>query len=201
MIAILMVINICVFAIRIVHAEEEASINAKPVLEGILEKYINYSVSGDDKGTLVQYHLRTGIEYEEESEMFSMKENETTIQIGQIDGKYPYKVETLINRTEVTNGNVEIDKNSHSEYHPDTGVLTIKTTNQDENGNIISDEKPDNDKRDEYIIICYYDTYTEQQIEREIDLKVSYKMSLFSNENKEIYGQGGGDHRSSAAPL
>ena len=190
MIAILMVINICVFAIRIVHAEEEASINAKPVLEGILEKYINYSVSGDDKGTLVQYHLRTGIEYEEESEMFSMKENETTIQIGQIDGKYPYKVETLINRTEVTNGNVEIDKNSHSEYHPDTGVLTIKTTNQDENGNIISDEKPDNDKRDEYIIICYYDTYTEQQIEREIDLKVSYKMSLFSNENKEIYGQG-----------
>ena len=88
LIVTLTVLNIFALAMQIVNAEE-ASINASTILEGTLEKYINYHISDDDKGTLLQYHLRTGLQYKGESDVFPAKENEITMNIGQIDGKYP----------------------------------------------------------------------------------------------------------------
>ena len=126
LIAILAVLNVFMLTIQIVNAEEETPVSVDPILEGTLEKYINYDISNEDKGTLVQYHLRTGINYKEESEVFPVKENETTIYVGQIDGKYPYDVKVIINSTETTNGNIDKYTNTNTEYNPDTGVLTIK---------------------------------------------------------------------------
>ena len=189
-IAILTALNVFLLAIHIVNAEEKEAIDADPILEGTLEKYINYAISDDDKGTLVQYHLRTGINYKNESKTFPIKENEVNISIAQIDGKYPDKVKTIINSSEATNGNNQTGENSSSEYNPDTGILTIKMDNQDDDGNMISDKIPDSNAKDDYVIICYYDTYTENQDEREMALEVSSKITLFSEDNKEITGQG-----------
>ena len=188
LIAILAVLNIFMLTIQNVNAEEE-SIDVNPILEGLLEKYINYDMSDEDKGTLVQYHLRTGIKYKEESEIFPVKENETTIQIGQIDGKYPYDVKVIMNSTETTNGNMDKD-NVGVLYNPEMGVVTINMHNQDENGNMISDKIPSSDSRDDYVLICYYDTYVDNSPEREVSLNISSKMTLFSDENKEVYAQG-----------
>ena len=185
-IIVLAILNVFVLAIQIVNAEEEAS--AKPIIEGMLEKYINYNVSEEDKGTLVQYHLRTGINYEGISEVFPIKSNETMITMRQIDGKYPYKVSVIVNSTETTNGNSK--ENYATEYSADTGILTVKIYNQDENGNIISSGIPSKDNRDDYTIIGYYDTYTEEQVERQLNLKIGFKTELFSEEYKEIYGKG-----------
>ena len=190
LIAILAVLNVFMLTIQIVNAEEETPVSVDPILEGTLEKYINYDISNEDKGTLVQYHLRTGINYKEESEVFPVKENETTIYVGQIDGKYPYDVKVIINSTETTNGNIDKYTNTNTEYNPDTGVLTIKMHNQDENGNMISDKIPSSDSRDDYIVVCYYDTYIDNPVEREVSLNISSKMTLFTNENKEVYAEG-----------
>ena len=189
LIMVLAVLNIFMLAIQNVNAEEEVSVHVNPILEGALEKYINYDISEGDKGTLVQYHLRTGIDYQEESEIFPVKENETTIQVGQIDGKYPYDVRVITNRTETTNGNMDI---YHTDmiYDPSTGIVTIHIDNQDENGNMISDKIPNSDNRDDYIVVCYYDTYIDNPVERKVSLDVSSKMTLFSNENTEIYAEG-----------
>ncbi len=189
LILVFAVLNIFMLAIQNVNAEEELSVHANPILEGTLEKYINYDISEGDKGTLVQYHLRTGIDYQEESEVFPVKENETTIQVGQIDGKYPYDVRVITNRTEVTNGNTDI---YHTDmlYDPSTGTVTIYMDNLDENGNMLSDKIPNSDNRDDYIVVCYYDTYIDNPVERKVSLDISSKMTLFSNENTEVYGEG-----------
>ena len=190
LIIILAVLNIFMLRLQFVNAEEETTIKVTPILEGALEKYVNYNLDNDDKGTLLQYHLRTGINYKEELEVLPIKENITTINIGQIDGKHPYDVKVIINNTNATNGNADKNIYVDSEYNPDTGILTIKTENQDENGNIISDKIPNKDSRDDYILICYYDTYTNNPVEREIALKVSSRIALFSEKNNELYAEG-----------
>ena len=188
LILFLVVLSILIFTGQIVHAEE-SSINAEPILEGVLEKYINYNISEEDKGTLIQYHLRTGIDYKEESEVFPVKENETNIQVGKIDNQYPYDVKLIMNQTETTNGNID-DNYTDASYNPDTGVVTIYIHNQDENGNTISDKIPDSNSRDDYVLICYYHTYADNPVEREVSLNISSKITLFTDENKEIHAEG-----------
>ncbi len=183
----LAVLDIFAFAIQIVNAEEEETINAKPIIEGTIEKYINYNIS-DNAETLVQYHIRTGIDYDENSENFPITYTETVLYIGEIDGKYPYKVNVIMNSTETTNGNAK--DNYNIEYDSDTGILIISIYNQDEDGNLISSEIPSEENRDDYTIICYYDTYTEEQPERTLDLNISTVMQLSSTEDRKVYGNG-----------
>ena len=40
-----------------------ADIEEKAILEGATNKYINYELDNGKNGTLVQYQLRTGVEY------------------------------------------------------------------------------------------------------------------------------------------
>ena len=187
LIVVFAVLNILMITIQNVHAEE--TIDADPILEGALEKYINFDMSDGDTGTLVQYHLRTGMNYKEGSEVFPVKENETTIQVRDIDGKYPYDVKVIMNSTETTNGNMDKD-NVDVLYNPEIGVVTINMHNQDENGNMISDKIPTSDSRDDYVLICYYDTYVDNSPERQISLNISSKMTLFTDETKEVYAEG-----------
>lgn len=188
LIVVLFVLNVLMFTVQIANAEE-SSIDADPILEGVLEKYINYHISDEDKGTLIQYHLRTGINYKEESEVFPVKENETTIRMGQIDGQYPYDVKVIMNSTKTTNGNID-SHNTDVIYNPEMGVVKINIHNQDENGNMISDKIPSSDSRDDYVLICYYHTYVDNSVEREVSLNISSKMTLFTDENKEVHAEG-----------
>ena len=158
----------------------------KTILEGAIDKYINYELENGNKGTLVQYQLRTGIEYGDE--FFPIKNSELQVSLNQIDGKYPYEVKVIAKSTKATNGK----KSDIEEYNYDinTGVLTIKTSNQNEEGEIINSENLGKDARDEFIIIANYDTYTNEKIEREINCVVKYKAQLATEDSREIIGQG-----------
>ncbi len=127
-----------------------------------LEKYINYDLSEEDKGTLVQYGISTKVEYGEE--ILPVKGSEVTVNLGQIDGKYPNDVKVIS----------ENDFESTSKYDPDTGTLVISV--DDQKGKIESN----------YIAICNYDTFTEENEERQLDLGVKAKAIFSSSEEKNI---------------
>lgn len=154
----------------------------KIIIEANLDKYINYEISDQDKGTLIQYSVRTGMEYESE-DYIPLKSSELAINLNQIDGKYPYAVKVITKRTELTNGKTE-NMESHYEYDSNLGMIVIKTSNQDENGEIINDTKPSEEAKDEYIIIAYYDAYMEQEEERELDIKVRSTVTLSIDDRK-----------------
>lgn len=83
--------------------------------------------------------------------------------------------------TEATNGKTEEIQENY-QYDNTTGTVVIKASNENENGEPISSSEPSKDAKDEYLVICYYDTYIEQPIERELDIKISVKASLFEDD-------------------
>ncbi|MBO6244568.1 MAG: DUF11 domain-containing protein, partial [Clostridia bacterium] len=128
-------------------------------IQSKLDKYINYNVSGDQKGTLVQYTVRTGLLSEEKSTN-QVEQEELNIELNQIDGKYPSDVKVLSKE----------DGDYNKEYNAENGLLTITT----------KDVK-------EFNVLCYYDTYTEGNEERALSFKVSAKIKVES-EDEEING-------------
>lgn len=150
-------------------------------IEVNLEKYVNFKISDQDKGTLTQYNVKSTINQEEGKEYLPIKESELTISLNQINGKYPYAVKVITASTELTNGKTE-DIQEDYQYTESTGTVVIKTSNENENGEPINSAAPSLDAKDEHIIICYYDTYVEQSEEREIGLKVGLKSVLFEDD-------------------
>ena len=114
-----------------------------------LQKYINYYLTEEDNGTLVQYGIETQVKSEEE-------ENKRQIEVAfnQIEGKYPKEVKVI------TKSDVE----RQCEYDKTTGKLKIQSL-----GN-------------EYIVICYYDTYTDENKQRELDAKITVKSTISKEE-------------------
>ncbi len=143
-------------------------------IENKLEKYINYNLSEEDKGTLVQYAINIGIEGKEN--IYPIKESEISIKFDQIDGKYPYAVKTIIKSTKLTNGKT-FNLEDKCEYNSTTGNLIIKANNDNKDRLININDK------DEYIVIGYYDTYIEEPTERQISLKIFANAKTFSNDN------------------
>ncbi len=124
-------------------------------VESNLQKYINYDLSEQDKGTLVQYQIKTGIEYGENQEHSLIKKSETTLAFGEIDGKYPKAVKILL-------------RDNDYQYDANNGILTIAENNANESH--------------EYTVIGYYDTYVEENITRKLNLKTSTKITLEADE-------------------
>ena len=153
-------------------------------VETNLEKYINYAVSDNDSGTLIQYQLRMKVDTGAQEEAVPLKSSQLVINVNQIDDKYPYDVKVITKSTELTNGKTENFLESY-EYDSNTGTINIKTSNQDENGELISNIKPSSDARDEYVIIAHYDTYIEEPEERELDVKVKSNVIL-SDDDRQI---------------
>lgn len=182
----LLLISICssiLFFVKFLTNVSVGAENPTVSIEGNLEKYINFKISDEDKGTLVQYDVKTGIE--QESDGYSpIRESELTVSLNQIDGKYPYSVKVIAKSTEVTNGKTENIQEDY-QYDETTGTVTIKASNVNENGGAINSEETNQDARDEYIIIGYYDTYVEEAEERELDIKVALNAVLFK-ENTDI---------------
>ena len=148
-----------------------------------LEKYVNYSISEDDKGTLVQYGLSMGMEYLSDYNDFPVKESELSINLNQIDGKYPYDVKVISKSTKATNGkSMDISDNYH--YDVNNGILVVKASNKNESGDKIYNQAPSSEAKDEYSIVCYYDTYTSENLERELSFQVSAKAILFKDDRE-----------------
>lgn len=158
--------------------------NLKATIEADLQKYINYKLSDQDKGTLVQYIIKNGIEQEEDQEDFTIRNTKLSINLGQIDGKYPNSVKVITNSTDFTNGKKD-DIQDNYQYDENSGILEIYTSNENENGELINNKKPSKDSKDEFTVICYYDTYTDENSERQIGFKIS-AVSTLSSEGRTI---------------
>lgn len=159
----------------------------KAIIEGNLDKYINYQLSDGNKGTLVQYSLRTGIEYGEE--FFAIKSSTLNVNLNQIDGKYPYDVKVIAKSTKFTNGktsNMDVNYN----YDSTNGNLTINVSNENEDGEPIYNTKPAENDRDEFVIISYYDTFSQEKPVRELSCNVSYNAVLFTDDSRQVSTQG-----------
>lgn len=121
------------------------------IIENSLEKYINYNLSDQEQGTLVQYRIKTKIEYGENQEHIPVERTETKINFNPIDGKYPETIKM-------------IEQKENYEYDANNGVLTIYEENQSENH--------------EYVVISSYPTYTEEEPERNLQLKTFTQITL-----------------------
>ena len=159
-ICVLTMLDVFMVSKQIVQAEENAEVNADLTIQAALDKYINYNLSEEDTGTLVQYEVKFGLEYAEGQEEYQVKENIVTINLNQIDEKYPESVKVIAKTTQMAEDNYE--------YNSETGLLTIKQNNLDE-----------------YIIICSYDTYTTEKTERTLAFDTSVDVSLL---NERKYG-------------
>ena len=183
------ILAITLFILRILTLPVSiATEKIEPKIEASLDKYINYNLSEQDKGTLVQYSIRTGIEYEENQNYVPIKQNEINIDLNRIDNHYPFDVKVIAKSTQAINGNLVNDTVQH-EYDKSAGKLTIITSNQNENNETIY-TKGNMDERDEFTIICYYDTYTTDQPERELQFNISTKYDLYSEDNTKISKSG-----------
>ena len=174
--SIMLIISEAVEAIQSITEEK-----IKALAEINLIKYENYDTTTENsksgsKGLLVQFNLKTGIEYAEDEEYNPIQKTETNIALPWI-GKYkPTRVEVIIKSTQATNGG----KDAKYEYHSSTGILSIVAEN-DEYSEKIEGAK------DEYEIICIYgsECYTENE-ERNIRVKVGTYETLKNEEKKEI---------------
>ena len=88
----------------------------------------------------------------------------------------------------ITNGKIA-NKEANYEYDKNTGKVRIKANNINENGELIYSGKPQEKAKDEYIVICYYDTFSSEKPSRAINIDVTTKAILNTEENKEIVGE------------
>lgn len=150
--------------------------NARILIDTQLDKYYNYDLFEKGNGTLIQYTIREGVEYQDDSEFYPIKENSLNVQFNKIDGMFPESCNVIAINTEATNGNLSKDKVSCN-YDNVIGRLTITTSNLDENGNSIKTEM-DSNGRDEYVIICNYDSYTDKNDLRNLSLNIFDEISM-----------------------
>ncbi len=184
---LIILILIVLFMNKILNIESFGADEEKVILEGSLDKYINYNLQDQEKGTLVQYTVKAGIEYGDN--YIPVKNSELTVNLNQIDGKFPYDVKIITKSTKVTNGKTNDMENNYN-YDSNTGTLKINVSNENENSEPINTTRINQEDRDEYIVIAYYDTYTQEVVERNISYDLSYKAVLFTDDNKEITNQG-----------
>ena len=187
--ATILILVVAILLLKIINLPISNAIdNIEPKIEASLDKYINYNISEQNKGTLVQYSIRSGIEYQQNQGYVPVRQSEINIGLNKIDDQFPYDVKVITKSTQATNGNKEIDDVQYG-YVSNTGKLTITASNQNENNEPIYTEGSKDD-RDEYIIMCYYNTYTTEQPEREIKFDLSVKYSVYSEDNTEISKNG-----------
>lgn len=182
-IILLFLLTIFLFVNKLLGLKSFGADEEKTIVESNLEKYINYNFSEDNKGTLVQYNIKAGIEYGEE--YFPIKNSELAINLNRIDDKFPNEVKVIAKSTKVTNGKTDKVEEDYS-YDENTGKVVIRANNENEYGEAINATKPNQEDRDEYILICYYDTYSEEMPLRNLEYNVEYKTTLFTEDNKEV---------------
>lgn len=172
--SIMIVISEAIDAIQKI-AEEKV----KAIAEIKLTKYENFDTTTEDsstgsKGVLVQFNLKTGIEFAEGEKNKPIQKTSTNISLPWVGDYKPSRVEVITKSTQATNGGKQADY----EYHKSTGILSITAENSENKLN-------DTNARDEYEIICIYrsDCYTNN---KENNLKVQLKTYEYIKENEDI---------------
>lgn len=139
----------------------------KNKVEISLEKYVNYELDGK-KGSLLQFDVKTGVEYEEGEKYVPLLATGALLSAPKINNEYPESIEIIQKSTEATNGS-EDGKDLKYSYNAETGEIKIAVFNlEDEEGNIYKDGKKD--EKDNYSIIlnygenCYVEEIEEQEI-------------------------------------
>lgn len=158
--------------------------NENVILESNLEKYVNYSIQNKE-GTLIQYNVKAGIEYNEN--YVPVRNTELTLNLNKIDGVFPDSVKVIANSTKVTNGKTDNITPDYT-YDSTSGAVVIKASNENEKGEAISSNQTNQDDRDSYTVICNYNTYVSDKKERELTLDANFKAKLFTDDNREITG-------------
>lgn len=155
---ILAILSTLVLGIKLLPSISFGSNEQTLIVEANLEKYIN-----QNNELLVQYQVKGKMEYEQEH-YYPVKNSEATIQLSQIDGKYPYDIKI------VSADETQIDY----EYNQNNGKAIVKTSQK---------------VADEYHIICYYNTYAAENEEKDISIKISAKAELEAQDNITIEAQ------------
>ena len=153
----------------------------KTLAEINLTKYENFDTTTEkndsgSKGVLVQFNLKTGIQYEEGEEYIPIKKTGTNIDLPWIGDYKPSRVEVITKSTQSTNGK----KEAKYEYHSSTGILQIVAENDD----YIENNK---DARDEYEVICIYrkECYTDNE-ERNFKIRANVELTLNNEEETKV---------------
>ena len=153
--SIMLVISEAVEAVQTIIEEDKI----KALAEINLTKYANFDTTTENsdsgsKGVLVQFNLKTGIEFSDGEEYTPIQKTTTNINLPWIGDYKPSRVEVITKSTQATNGG----KEASYEYHSSTGILSITAENSDYTQNVA-------DARDEYEIICIYrsDCYTNNE--------------------------------------
>lgn len=148
------------------------------LVEFNLTKYENFDTTTENsdtgsKGTLVQFNLKTGIEFAQDETYVPIKKTSTNIDLPWIEDYKPERVEVITKSTKATNG----EKDASYEYHASTGILEIRTENNEYTENVP-------DARDEYEIICIYNSncYAESETR---DLKIRANVEEILNNDEE----------------
>lgn len=147
---------------------DESKIN--PIIDINLEKYVNYNISDELKGVLLQANIKTGIEYEEGQEYAPIKATKTVVNLPQIDGKYPESSEVIAKNTQSTNGDCN-GKDMYYSYDKEHGKLEIVVYNKEnEKGDIYTENVKGT--RDEFVIISNYgaDCYNDEDVKRDLNI-------------------------------
>lgn len=140
------------------------------VIDVNLEKYVNFNISDEDKGTLVELNIKTGIEYKDDQQYVPIKATRTVTNLPQINGKYPESVDILAKSTKATNGD-ENGKDVYNKYDQEKGTLEILADNKEnDNGDIYTENV--NGARDEFVVIARYgaDCYSDKNEKRVLNV-------------------------------
>lgn len=140
------------------------------VIDVNLEKYVNFNISDEDKGTLVELNIKTGIEYKDDQQYVPIKATRTVTNLPQINGKYPESVDILAKSTKATNGD-ENGKDVYNKYDQEKGTLEILADNKEnDNGDIYTENV--NGARDEFVVIARYgaDCYSDKNEKRDLSV-------------------------------
>ena len=154
----------------------------KTLAEINLTKYENFDTTTEDndtgsKGVLVQFNLKTGIQFAEGEEYKPIKKTSTNVDLPWIGDYKPSRVEVITKSTQATNGG----KNATYEYHSSTGILQIIAENNDYTDNV-------ENSRDEYEIICIYrkECYTANKEEKDLKIRANVEETLNNEEESKI---------------
>ena len=103
-IAVLLIVVLGIISfMKIISSSSFGADNQQIKLESKLQKYINFKISDQDKGTLVQYDIKAALEYQEQ-QYIPVKQSQIKLEFGQIQGNFPYAVKVVAKSTAVTKG-------------------------------------------------------------------------------------------------
>lgn len=138
-------------------------------IEAHLEKYINYEISKNDKGTIIAYQIKhTPIQDNQNSQI--------ELKVNRIDELYP-------NYIKVLNKQNGIEKKS--EYNKESGTITIQTEKQNNEYIIFCNYETDTQQEQERELALQVNTKTttQQQNEENIVKETSKNFSVTVKEN------------------